>query len=195
MRKTLLLLLLFFSIIGFGYTQTTEAGPWYMGKPIKEIRFEGLIHVNPSDLTGITSQFFGKLYSPGVYKDLQSKLFALDYFKINFTAEAEPGDEDSSSVAIIFSVEEKPLVDDIKITGNNKLRKGDILDSILLKRDDIFSTTKLKYDKDTIIDLYHSKGYPDTSVEATSLELSDNTVEVTFRIDEGSQTRIKEIIF
>ncbi|MDA3938519.1 MAG: outer membrane protein assembly factor BamA, partial [Spirochaetia bacterium] len=144
---------------------------------------------------GITSQFLGKLYSPGVYKDLQSKLFALDYFKINFTAEAEPGDEDSSSVAIIFSVEEKPLVDDIKITGNNKLRKGDILDSILLKRDDIFSTTKLKYDKDTIIDLYHSKGYPDTSVEATSLELSDNTVEVTFRIDEGSQTRIKEIIF
>ena len=195
MRKILLLLLLFFSIIGFGYSQTTEAGPWYMGKPIKEIRFEGLNNVNPNDLTGITSQFVGKLYSHSVYKDMQSKLFALDLFEINFTAEAEPGDSDSSSVVIIFSVEERPLVDEIRITGNNKLRKGDILDAILLKRDDIFSTTKLKYDKDTIIDLYHSKGYPDIGVEATSNKQSDSTVEVVFKIDEGSQTRIREILF
>ncbi len=194
MRKKLLLALLFFSIAGLLFSQTTETGPWYMGKPIKEIQFEGLNHVNPSDLEGITSQFIGSLYSPGVYKDLQSKLFALDFFK-KFSAEAEPGDSESSSVVIIFSVEERPLVDDIKISGNNKIRKGDILDSILLKRDDIFSTTKMKYDIDAIVDLYLSKGYPDVSVEADSFELSNNTVEVTFTVNEGSQTRIKEILF
>lgn len=194
MRKILLLSLLFFCIAGLLFSQTSESGPWYMGKPIKRIQFEGLNHVNPSDLEGITSQFIGSLYSPGVYKDLQSKLFALDFFK-KFSAEAEPGDSDNSSVIIIFSVEERPLVDDIKISGNNKLRKGDILDSILLKRDDIFSTTKMKYDKDAIIGLYLSKGYPDIGVEAESIELSDNTVEVTFTVNEGSQTRIKEILF
>ena len=194
MRKILLLSLLLISIAGLLFSQTNETGSWYMGKPIKEIQFEGLNHVNPSDLEGITSQFIGSLYSPGIYKDLQSKLFALDFFK-KFTAEAEPGDVNSSSVIIIFSVEERPLVDDIKISGNKKIRKGDILDSILLKRDDIFSSTKMKYDIDAIIELYLSKGYPDVIVEADSFELSDNTVEVTFTVDEGSQTRIKEIFF
>lgn len=194
MRKILLLSLLFFSITALLFSQTAESGSWYMGKPIQEIRFEGLKHVDPSDLKGITSQFIGIPYSPGIYKDLQSKLFALDFFK-KFSAEAEPGDINSTTVAIIFSVEERPLVDQIKLVGNSKIRNGDILDEILLKRDDIFSSTKMKYDKDAIIALYLSKGYPDITAEAEYFELSDNTVEVTFTIDEGRQTRIKEILF
>ena len=196
MRKLLLLLLLFFCILGLLPAQTTEAntGPWYMGKPIEAIRFEGLKHINLSDLEGITAQFIGTPYSPGVYKDLQSKLFALDFFK-KFSAEAEPVDLEKNAVIIIFSVEERPLVDELVISGNKKIRKGDILDAILLKRDDIFSTTKMKYDKDTIVELYYSKGYPDVSVETDIYEKDDNTVKVTFTVEEGSQTRIKEIFF
>lgn len=196
MRKLILLLLLFFSILGFLPAQTTEAntGPWYMGKPIEAIKFEGLKHVNLSDLEGITSQFIGTPYSPGVYKDLQSKLFALDFFK-KFSAEAEPADLEKNTVIIVFTVEERPLVDELVIAGNKKIRRGDILDAILLKQDDIFSTTKMKYDKDTIVELYYSKGYPDVSVEADIYEKDDNTVKVTFTVEEGSQTRIKEIFF
>jgi len=196
MRKILLLMLLFISIICLLPAQTSSGAvlPWYMGKPINDIRFEGLNHVDSSDLDGITVQFIGSLYSPGLYKDLQSKLFALDYFK-KFSAEAEPLNADKDSVVIIFTVEERPLVDDIKISGNKKIRKGDILDAILLKRDDIFSTTKMKYDKDAISDLYKSKGYPDVSIEASSIEQDDNTVLVKFAVSEGNQTRIKEINF
>jgi len=196
MRKILLLMLLFISIICLLPAQTSSGAdfPWYMGKPINDIRFEGLNHVNSSDLDGITSQFIGSLYSPGLYKDLQSKLFALDYFK-KFSAEAEPFNTNKDSVVIIFTVEERPLVDDIKISGNKKIRKGDILDAILLKRDDIFSTTKMKYDKDAILDLYKSKGYPDVSIEADSIEQDENTVLVKFTVSEGNQTRIKEIYF
>ena len=196
MRKILLLLLLFFSIIGLLCAQSSEGttGPWYMGKPIEAIKFEGLNHVNLSDLEGITSQFINIPYSPGVYKDLQSKLFALDYFK-KFSAEAEPANSDKSAVIVIFTVEERPLVDELIISGNKKIRKGDILDAILLKHDDIFSTTKVKYDKDTILELYHSKGYPDVSVETDVFEKDDSTVKVTFTIEEGSQTRLREIFF
>ncbi len=53
----------------------------------------------------------------------------------------------------------------------------------------------MKYDKDSIIDLYYAKGYPDVSVETYVLEQEDSTVKVTFTVDEGSQTRIKEIFF
>ncbi|MCK5198395.1 MAG: outer membrane protein assembly factor BamA, partial [Spirochaetales bacterium] len=127
-------------------------------------------------------------------KDLQSKLFALDLFR-KFSAEAEPTDSEKNAVIIIFTVEERPLVDELVISGNKKIRKGDILDAILLKRDDIFSTTKMKYDKDSIVELYYSKGYPDVSVETDISEQEDNTVKVTFTVEEGSQTRIKEIFF
>ncbi|MCF6336135.1 MAG: outer membrane protein assembly factor BamA, partial [Spirochaetales bacterium] len=194
MRKLLLLTLLFLSVLGFLSAQNRSATPWYMGKPIEEIRFEGLKNVSTSDLDGITAQFIKTNYSPGVYKDLQSKLFALDFFK-KFTAEAEPADSGKTGVIIIFTVEERPLVDELIIKGNNKIRTGDILDEILLKRDDIFSTSKMKYDKDTILKLYFSKGYPDIKVESEVSEQDDNTVKVTFRIEEGSQTRIKEINF
>ncbi len=53
----------------------------------------------------------------------------------------------------------------------------------------------MKYDKDTIIELYYTKGYPDVSIETEITEQEDNTVKITFSIEEGSQTRIKEILF
>ncbi len=192
MRKyKLLFLLLCFSAVSLAAQSTA----WYVKKPIQEIRFEGLHNVSPSDLTGFTSQFTGKLYSDSLFKDMQSKLFALDYFK-KFKAEAEPGDKDKRSVIIIFSVEEKPVIDEILIKGNKNVSKSDILDAILLKKDDIFSKTKLRADEKAIHDLYIDKGYPEAAVSSSTEENDKKKlITVTFTIKEGSQTRVKKILF
>ncbi len=192
MRKLRLFFLLFFIPI-LSISAQNEA--WYVKKPIQEIKFEGLHHVSISDLSNFTGQFTGKLYTDSLFKDMQSKLFALDYFK-KFKAEAEPGDKDKKSVIIIFSVEEKPIVDEIIIKGNKKVSKSDILDAILLKKDDIFSKTKLRADENAILDLYIDKGYPDAKVSSDSDEnTEEKLVAITFRIDEGNQTRVKQILF
>ena len=186
MRKFRLLLLLLLIPV-FSITAQTA---WYVKKPIKEIRFEGLHNVTRTELSSFTSQFTGKFYTDSLFKDMQSKLFALDYFK-KFRAEAEPADPQKKGVIIIFTVEEKPIVNDIIIKGNKNVSKGDILDAILLKKDDIFSKTKLRTDEKAIENLYLNKGYPDVSVSAQSTENEDQKiVDITFVVDEGNQTRI-----
>lgn len=191
MRKiSIILLLAFISVIS-----AAAQDAWYVKKPIKEIRFEGLHNVARTDLSNFTDQFTGKLYTDSLFKDMQSKLFALDYFR-KFRAEAEPADPEKKSVIIIFTVEEKPIVGDIKIKGNKNVSKSDILDAILLKTDDIFSKTKLRADENAIKDLYLNKGYPDVSVSSENIENDkEKLVEVIFTINEGNQTRIKEIAF
>lgn len=196
MNKILLLIMVFVSTLEVLPAQVADSStdPWYMGKPIEAVNFEGLNHINIADLKGITSQFIGKPYSPGVFKDLQSKLFALDFFR-KFNADAEPVNSERNAVIIIFTVEERPLIDEIVIEGNKKIRKGDILDAILLKKEDIFSTTKMKKDEESIEEFYYSKGYPDVSVETEISELEDNLVKVIFSVEEGNQTRLREIFF
>ncbi len=187
------LVILFLCISVFSLAAQNTA--WYMKKPIVEIRFKGLHHVTLSDLSGFTSQFTGKLYSDSLFKDMQSKLFALDYFR-KFKAEAEPGDKDKKSVIIIFDVEEKPIIDKIIIKGNKSISKNDIFDAILLKKDDIFSKVKLRTDEKAIYNLYIKKGYPDVSV-SSDVQRNDKEklVTITFHIKEGKQTRVKEILF
>ena len=191
MRKLgIILLLLLLPVL-----MVTAQQAWYVKKPIVEVRFEGLHNVSKTDLSNFTDQFTGKLYTDSLFKDMQSKLFALDYFK-KFRAEAEPGDPEKKSVIIIFSVEEKPVVGNIVIDGNKNVSDGDILDAILLKKDDIFSKTKLRADEKAIMDMYLDKGYPDVSVASESAEDEDSKlVKVTFTIEEGYQTRVKEIAF
>lgn len=186
---------LFLSLFILFFSLSIYAEIWYVKKPIKEIRFEGLHHVSLSDLSNFKNQFTGKPYSDSLFKDMQSKLFALDYFT-KFRAEAEPGDKDKKSVIIVFSVEEKPIIDEIKIKGNKNVPKSDILDAIILKKDDIFSKTKMRADNTAIHDLYLGKGYPDVTVKSDTVENRDKgLVTIIFTINEGNQTRVKSILF
>jgi outer membrane protein insertion porin family len=188
----LAILLLIIIPVSFVYSQAAEDS-WYLDKPIEDIRFEGLGHVKLSDLRGITTQFLGKPLSEGQLIDLQSKLYALNFFQ-RFTVDAEEGSRGKESVVLVFTVTERPIVDKINISGNSKIRTGEILDAIQLKRDDIFTSVKLKSDEDAISSLYREKGYPEATVSSsTSLNDAINTMVVEFSIKEGSQVRIEEI--
>lgn len=190
---------LLFSILFFLFLplilSAQDSQPWYFGKPIEAIRFEGLNHVKMADLRGITEPFFGETLSENTLLDLQSKLYALNFFK-RFTAEAEEGSRGKESVQLIFVVEERPIVESIVIKGNNRIRDGAILDEIQLKRDDIVTDTQIKADQELISSLYREKGYPDVVVTSSRDEQADtNTTIITFTVDEGSQVRINEIRF
>lgn len=194
MRKIFLLLLLVFGVTAILFSQ--EAPDWYVDKPIVELKFKGLSNINVSELEGITAQFIGRNFTDELFLDLQSKLYALDFFEV-FTPNALPGDDEYSTLIIEFEVVERPVIDEIKIEGNRNIRKGDILDVILLKRGDMVNKTKVRLDSEAISDLYLERGYPDVTIDGEIIRLEDEEglSRVVFKVMEGSQTRISEIVF
>lgn len=193
MRIVLLALFVFLCIFNPLFAQ--ESPDWYIGKPIIDIRFKGLKNVSKNELDGIIQPYIGRQFSDDVFLDLQSALYGLDYFD-SFIPNALPGSDAYDSIIIEFDVKERPVVDEIRINGNSNIRRGDILDVILLKIGDMVNKTKVQLDSEAIINLYLEKGYPDVAIEGTfeEKEGEDKTV-VIFNITEGSQTKIREIRF
>jgi outer membrane protein insertion porin family len=168
---------------------------WYMGKPIADFTFIGLDTVTENELLPLVRPYIGTEFSLDVFWEIQESLYALDYFE-SIEANAEPGDDALESVIIAFTVQEKPSVEEVVLEGNRRLRKGEILENVLIAPGDMVTDIQADLDAQAIMDLYLEKGYSDASVEAV-LEPGEqeNTVVVKFLIREGTQTTIKSILF
>jgi len=168
---------------------------WYMGKPIADFTFVGLDTVTENELLPLVRPYIGTEFSLEVFWEIQESLYALDYFE-SIEANAEPGDDARESVVIAFTVKEKPSVEEVVLEGNRRLRKGEILENVLIAPGDMVTDIQADLDAQAIMDLYLEKGYIDASVEAV-LEPGEqeNTVIVKFIIREGTQTTIKSILF
>ncbi len=197
MRKAVLIFFLLFVCFYPLLAQSAGSGSseaWYIGKPIENITFKGLVNVSETELDGVIEPYIGKKFTNLLSWDLQSALYALDYFE-ELLPEALPGPAGESSVIIQFTVKERPVVDKIVIEGNSSIRDNDILDAVVLKPGDMVNKAKLSADIEAIRALYLEKGYPDVNVDGRIEPQGDNTATVHFTIDEGSQTRVTQILF
>ncbi|MBO7094199.1 MAG: outer membrane protein assembly factor BamA, partial [Spirochaetia bacterium] len=157
--------------------------------------------ISEHELDGIVDSFIGKTFDDNLFMELQNKLFSLDYFE-DMTSTAYPGREDISkydpanTVIIKFKMVEYPSISKIKVAGNKNVRKNTLLDEIMLKPGDVVTSAKVKMEEERLLDLYLEKGFTDVVVHGEIGEKdTDNTVVVTFRIDEGYQMRVREIVF
>ena len=191
MRKPILLALFLICIAVIVPAQ--EDGEWYIGKPIKDIVFKGLDKISAEQLEPITKPFIGKDFSQELFWDLQSKLYALDYF-VQIIPNAKRADPEGNAVIIEFTVTERPLVDELVFNGNRRIRTGEILDVIVLKEGDMITQSRLRLDQEAIRGLYLERGFPDVEVNVETEE-EDGKNRVIFTIEEGYQTSIRDIDF
>ena len=198
LRNRALFFCILISLLAPGLIQAQE---WYSGKTIEEIRFKGLKNISAGELTPISSQFVGKKFTDETFWDLQGRLYALDFFE-DLVPNAIPGKESISrfdpenTVIIEFNIVERPVVSKIQVTGNRNIRRNQILEAVLLKPGDIITNTKIRIDEEGILNLYIEKGFPDVTVTGSVGEPNkNNEAEITFTVEEGSQTRIGEIRF
>ena len=196
MRKSVLTVILFTCIVGFLWTQSGDdsSEDWYLDKPIEDITFVGLDNISITELEGIISPYIGKKFSNPLFWDLQSALYALDYFE-ELLPEAVVGSGGKSKVIIQFTIKERPVIDSIEIEGNRSIRRSTILDSIVLKIGDMVNNAKLSVDTESIRALYLEKGYPDVDAEGRIERVDDSTAKVVFVVNEGSQTKVKDLSF
>ena len=186
---------LFLAVAAAAGAQAAEQ-EWYVGKPIKDFTFTGLVTVKADELKPIVAPYIGQKFSVDpLLWEIEAKLYALDYFD-TIVPNALPADDTKTAVIIEFSVKERPVVVAVDIVGNSGIGTRDITDKILLKRGDISNQTKLQADIEAVKALYLDKGYADADVKASFVPGDrENTVRAVFTINEGLATTIKEVRF
>ncbi|MEI8092950.1 MAG: outer membrane protein assembly factor BamA [Spirochaetales bacterium] len=178
-----------------GQTPAASTDAWYLGKPITDIRFEGLVTVARSEIDGVLKPFLGKPFSDELFQELQNALYGLDFFQGLIVPTALKGNEAGSAVVLSFKVQEKALVDEIEFVGNSKLRSADLQAVVTIKKGDMINTDKVATDEAAVLNLYRDKGFLAAKVNSSIQDLSDTRSKVVFQVDEGLQTAVKAIEF
>ena len=167
---------------------------WFQGRPIRNIIFEGLIHVSASELEGITGPFIGMVFTDSTYWDLLGRLYALEYFE-TITPTAVMADAAGSEVILRFTVVERPTIARINFVGNSGIRRTDLLNTITLSVNDVATQVRLRMDELAIINRYLERGYPDIRVRAETQPAGESRVILTFHIEEGERIAIERFVF
>ncbi len=118
------------------------------------------------------------------------KIYKLGFFD-DVSAEVEKTPE---GVILIYNVKEKPVVVDLRVKGNKKIKTDEILKVIEVKEGRIIELEKVKMSEAAIKKLYLDKGYVAAEVNYDIEPKTEGTVGVTFDIKEGKKAFIKEVI-
>jgi outer membrane protein insertion porin family len=98
-------------------------------------------------------------------------------------------------VSLIFTVEEKPMVRAVNISGNKEIANDKIREAIDLKTNSVFSSALLAKSVQKIKTLYADEGYYLAEVDTRTQESGKNGIRVTFTVKEGDKVLIKKITF
>lgn len=191
-KKICAAVLAIFVVVGSLFAQSGEA--WYVNIPIEDISFDGLSNVSENDVMGVVEPYLGQLFTDDILLDIQRRLYNLEYFDL-IIPEAVAIGGDESRLQLKFTVEERAVIDDVRIVGNQRLRRETILSEILLTSGDFVSRAQARLDQEAIISLYRERGYPSASASFSYEDNNDNTSDLVFTVNEGYQTNVQSISF
>ncbi len=156
-----------------------------VAQQIKEIKFEGLIHLSPE----IAKEIIG--ISPGEPIDIEKvdeaikKLYAQGYFDDIWVTE-ERG-------VLTFHFKEKPVISQIVFVGYGESKKDELLSQIGLKKGDIYDERKIEKAAEKLRSIIEAEGYFDTAIEPETETLKNGSVKVKFVINKGENIIIKKL--
>jgi outer membrane protein insertion porin family len=132
----------------------------------------------------------GDVYDPAKLRQDLKAVFAMGYFD-NVEIEATDGE---TGKKIIFRVKEKPLIASVVFAGVEELKEEDVRDAANIAANTILNSAKINEAVTRIKDLYKSKGYYNTEVNA-KINPAATGAEVRFVIQEGKEISIEKISF
>ena len=131
----------------------------------------------------------GDEYSPQTVKEDLKRIYELDFFQqVLVDVKTIEG-----GLSVEFIVEENPVLADLKLSGNDKLKEDDIKEALAFREGRIVSLRKITEGREIILALASEKGLVGTDVEYEIEPRGDGVVDVVYRIDEGERKYIKEV--
>lgn len=131
----------------------------------------------------------GDDYSPQTVKEDLKRIYELDFFQQVLVDAKQVG----GGVRVEFIVEENPVLADLKLSGNDKLKEDDVKEAVAFREGRIVSLRKIMEGREIILALASEKGLVGTEVEYEIEPRGDGVVDVVYRIDEGEKKYIKEV--
>ena len=152
---------------------------------IKQIKFDGLIHLSPSIAKEIMNIHKGDTLNIEVIDTGIKELYKQNYFKdIKVT-------EDNGVLTV--TVVEKPVIANIDIAGIGENDQKTVKETLGIKKGEIYDEEKIKIAKLRIEKYYETKGYFNTVVETSTKELNKNSFALDIIINRGEKIVIKKV--
>ncbi len=159
---------------------------------IAAVEVDGLERVSEQLVHSQIEVKAGDPYNPrAIARDIR-RLFNLKFFG---TIKADVRDEGQDQVVLTYIVAEKRLIDEIEIIGNKKIRGRAIRSALTWREGDSFVTEAYDEERDVVLQLYQSKGFPNASVDIVVEEVGPSRVRITYTVEEGKKARIKKLRF
>jgi outer membrane protein insertion porin family len=163
------------------------APPPRTGDVIHSIRIEGNRRIEDGTILSYMLLQPGDPFDPDRIDRSLKTLYATGLFQdVSLTRQGD---------TLVVHVAENPIVNRVAYEGNHKLPDDKLNDIVRLRPRSVFTPQQAQADRQHILDAYAKAGRYTATVEPQIIRLSDNRVDVVFRIDEGETTLISRIVF
>jgi outer membrane protein insertion porin family len=134
----------------------------------------------------------GELLKPEQVSEDIRAIYKMGFFE---KVDAEVGDSPAGKI-LTFVVQENPIVQEVKVSGEKKIKEKDILAAIVTKPYAILQRNVVSDDVQKILKLYQQKGYYNAEV-ASKIDFpkDPHKAMVSFNIEEKNKVYIKSIDF
>ena len=164
---------------------------------VRKISFEGVKTASEDMLrTLIQTQAGDEVSEELLTEDLKSLYKDTGFFS-ELEVDVRPFEGEGGGLEVVYKVVESPKISGINIIGNENLGTSKLKDKITLRPAEIYSDRHRWESERALRQLYHEKGYYLVSIQThlKDTDAEENTVQVTFEINEGPRVRIEEINF
>ncbi|MGI9553417.1 MAG: outer membrane protein assembly factor BamA, partial [Thermodesulfobacteriota bacterium] len=185
----LALIINLFFIHSSGFSQSKKKNP--ENQTISKIEIIGNKRIETELIELNVKTRSGDKYSLEKVRDDLKRIYKLGYFE-NVYVETE---EKDGELEVFYVVDEKPVIVDLRISGNDKVKDDKIEESMEIKEGEIIDLKKVDSSLDSIRNLYSQKGFVGTNVDYEIEPEGDGTVTLTYNIKEGKTAYIKEVNF
>jgi outer membrane protein insertion porin family len=158
--------------------------------------------------SNIHIQAAGRLFSHGRYSQalLNDDVRSLEYLYLNngfqqvkITGNVEDdyrGHKNELAISIHVNEGPQTLVGKLQIVGNSNFTEDQLRANITTAEGQPFSDFNVAQDRDTILNYYFNRGFPNATFEASAKPLAGepNHVDVTFTIHEGDQIFVDQVM-
>jgi outer membrane protein insertion porin family len=160
-------------------------------KRIASIVVTGNRKIETSAVMNVLKEAPGKLFSPA---DLSADIKAI--YKTGYFSDVKADVKDTPAGKVItFTVQERPVVSNVIIKGNDAIETKDIEAVLTVRLRQFLDVEKVKEDVEKIRTLYHNKGYFNVEIKHDIEKRSEREAVLTYTIVEGRRLYIKSISF